>query len=312
MERPLVTVSIITYNSSDTVLATLDSIYSQIYPNIELVISDDCSTDNTIELCKQWLLINNTRFDNCRIIQSEKNTGVTANCNRAISTIKGSYLKLLAGDDLLLPNAISDYVDYMMDNPLAVYVFSRVVVFGGSEEVVREFTETVFDYSFFALSHEEQKRWFLGRWTNPIPAASAFVNVENAISNGVFFYDESIPMLEDWPKWLELIKKDIEFCFIDKPLACYRVGCDSSVSVGSEHKDSFTKSRILLYKRYLFQPTMKLYGLGAALLAFTKKMASINRYSIWSFLFQSLSLLRMLRNSVVNLVLKYIKIGHRL
>ena len=51
----LVSISVITYNSSKYILDTLDSVKAQTYPNLELVISDDCSTDNTIDLCKDWV-----------------------------------------------------------------------------------------------------------------------------------------------------------------------------------------------------------------------------------------------------------------
>lgn len=55
MEQPLVSVSVITYNSAKTVLETLESIKAQTYQNLELIVSDDCSTDNTVELCRNWI-----------------------------------------------------------------------------------------------------------------------------------------------------------------------------------------------------------------------------------------------------------------
>ena len=151
METPLVTVSVITYNSSDTIIETLDSIYSQSYPRIELIVSDDCSTDDTIDICKRWLLIYGDRFESFRLLQSEKNTGVTANCNRAISGVQGEYLKLLAGDDLLVPEALVEYVNYIQNNNEAVFVFSRVEVFGDNEETVKKFRTIMFNYSFSPL-----------------------------------------------------------------------------------------------------------------------------------------------------------------
>ena len=55
MTEPLVSICVITYNSSKTVVETLESIKNQSYSNIELVVSDDCSPDNTVELVQQWL-----------------------------------------------------------------------------------------------------------------------------------------------------------------------------------------------------------------------------------------------------------------
>ena len=81
-EQPLVSVPVVTYNSANTILETLESIKAQTYPNIELIISDDCSTDNTIELCLEWLELYKERFTRTEVLTVEKNTGVSANVNR--------------------------------------------------------------------------------------------------------------------------------------------------------------------------------------------------------------------------------------
>ncbi len=51
----LVSIVVITYNSAKFILETLESSKAQTYKNIELIISDDCSTDNTVEICQQWI-----------------------------------------------------------------------------------------------------------------------------------------------------------------------------------------------------------------------------------------------------------------
>ena len=73
---PLVSVPVITYNSSKTVLETLDSIYNQTYQNLELIVSDDCSTDNTVGICREWIEAHKKRFVRTELLTVEKNTGV--------------------------------------------------------------------------------------------------------------------------------------------------------------------------------------------------------------------------------------------
>ena len=112
-DTPLISVIILTYNSSSTVLETLDSVFVQSYKRIELIISDDSSKDSTVELCNNWISLNRSRFESCKVVTSATNTGVTLNVNRGVKECKGEWIKILGGDDLFLSNAISDVVDYI-------------------------------------------------------------------------------------------------------------------------------------------------------------------------------------------------------
>ena len=115
-ENPLVSVVVITYNSAKTVLETLDSIAAQTYKNIELIISDDCSKDETVKVCKDWLKENRERFVRTEIVTVEKNTGVSINLRRGIAVSKGEWIKGIAGDDLLVKEAIYDFVSFVKTN----------------------------------------------------------------------------------------------------------------------------------------------------------------------------------------------------
>lgn len=82
--EPLVSVVVVIYNSSQTVIETLESIKAQTYKNIELVISDDDSKDTSVEICKKWVEKNKNRFVRTKIITHTPNTGTSANMNREI------------------------------------------------------------------------------------------------------------------------------------------------------------------------------------------------------------------------------------
>ncbi len=125
-EQSLVTVSVVTYNSANYIEATLQSVWSQSYPHIELIISDDASTDDTVAICRQWLLKHKERFVRTQIIVSEFNTGVSANRNRAEVTARGCYIKPLAGDDQLTPEAISRYVTHIESHPNFIISLARL------------------------------------------------------------------------------------------------------------------------------------------------------------------------------------------
>ena len=70
----LVTVVVLSYNSCSTIIETLNSVKEQTYNNIELIITDDASTDTTIEICRQWLQLNSKYFYHCNLITSAFNT----------------------------------------------------------------------------------------------------------------------------------------------------------------------------------------------------------------------------------------------
>lgn len=222
MEQPLVSVTVITYNSSKTVLETLDSIKAQTYQNLELIVSDDCSTDDTVELCRNWIEQNKDRFVRAELLIVEKNTGVAGNCNRAGVACRGEWGKGIAGDDIMLPNCIEECVNYVTEHPDSIIVFSRMECFGDVDDEQLKWVDQRFDYSFFDMSQEEQlhRLIFIG---NCLPAPTNFVHIERMKATGVR-NDERIPLLEDWPKWINLLRAGINLHFIDKVLVKYRVG----------------------------------------------------------------------------------------
>ena len=256
--QPLVSVAVITYNSSKTVLETLDSIANQTYQNLELIVSDDGSLDNTVEISREWIEAHEQRFVRTELLVVEKNTGVSANMNRVASACRGDWVKDIAGDDVLLPECIETFVDFVKGQPEAVCVFSKVEVFGDNSEAVNRFAHGIFDYSFFELPIDEQYRWMITKGTQPIPASTNFYNRSRMLSLGVD-NDERIPLLEDWPKWIRLLEKQVRFCFVDKPLVRYRVS-DASLCSGTLHRELFSKSRALLYLYYQYEPNKQFSG----------------------------------------------------
>lgn len=259
---PLVSVAVITYNSSKTVLETLNSIADQTYPNLELIISDDCSKDNTVELCREWLEAHEERFVRSELLTIEKNTGVSANMNRAADACRGEWVKDIAGDDVLLPECIETYINYVKEHPDAVCIFSDVVVFGGDEES-RKHWEEYFSVNeqFFTWSVEKQYD-YLTLVGNHIPAATTFYHKERTAKLGVR-NDERIPFQEDKPKWINYLKAGAHFDYINKETVKYRL---SDSSLWRHAPEKFTKSVAKSYLYYCFQNDCKKRGKKKAVL----------------------------------------------
>lgn len=108
-EYELISVIVVTYNSAKTIIDTLDSIKAQTYPNIEIIVTDDCSKDDTIALATTWLQENHLKGT---IVSANTNKGVPANMNQGLRASSSRLFKFIAGDDLLYPNAIDEFYRY--------------------------------------------------------------------------------------------------------------------------------------------------------------------------------------------------------
>lgn len=263
---PLVSIAVIAYKSSATIIETLDSIFAQTYKNIELIVSDDCSPDDTIEITQKWIDSHKDRFIRTEIVTTPNNKGVTANYNRAVAQCNGEWIKEVDGDDILLPYCIAHYIEYIQTHPHTYYLFGKVSVFGEDKKKVSQFQNIIFDYSFFSLSKELQYKWLITRSFQPIPSVTAFYQ-KKKIEELNILYDERIPMLEDWPRWIQCIEKDIEFHFTDKIVAKYRI-CEESICSGRNHSAKFNKSIYKLFFLYQFRPMCRIEGLKIAVRTF--------------------------------------------
>lgn len=250
--QPLVTVLVTTYNSSKTVEETLDSIYNQTYPNLELIITDDASRDDTIKLCDKWIKCHSKRFKDIKVLTSPINSGTAANLNRAERSCDNEWVKLIAGDDLLEPTCVSDYMEYVQNNSDAIYVFGRVINFGKST-AKKEFFDNFFKYDFFQLSREKQIDCLINEG-NCIPAPSFFYNLKEKKKLGLQ-WDERVPLLEDLPMWVSALTKGVKLHFVDNVTARYRVGAGgvTSGSGNSKFAESLWKYNLFYVFPYKYE-----------------------------------------------------------
>lgn len=215
----LVSVTVLSYNSSATIIETLESIKSQTYQNIELIVSDDCSSDNTVELCHKWISSNRGRFVRTELLTVDKNTGVSANGNRALAACHGLWQKGIAADDILLPNCIEDFVLYVIKNPEAKWVSSYVRVYRDyfdDENCIKR--KGIYSKLFFDYPVEQQLHLMVRR--NVLYAPSLFFNV--AMKREVGGYDTKY-IAEDYPFYIHALEKGYKCYFMPKESVGYRI-----------------------------------------------------------------------------------------
>jgi len=246
-DKPIVTVSVITYNSSKTILETLNSIKCQTYHNLILQISDDCSSDDTVKICRNWIEDNQLRFIRTKIMVSSINTGVSANFNRGWDECETEWLKDIAGDDLLLSDCVETFMNYVKAHPESVLIFGKALAFS-TVKGVRVYRGYVHDYSYFNLSPQELHHKLI--WNgNSIPAASVFYNLKALKQLGVR-NDTRIRNIEDYPKWMKISNMGVVFHFLDKDVVLYRRE-ETSLSVGLFSPNYFNQEILLCLYYYL-------------------------------------------------------------
>lgn len=226
VSSPLVSVIVITYNSCVFVVETLESIKNQTYHNIELIISDDGSSDQTVRLCNDWVNANQDRFVRVEVISVESNTGIPANCNRGFRTAEGVWIKFIAGDDILDNNCIESFVDFVESDASVELVESK------SQFFKNEFKQENFAHiqdlggtGFFDSSVTASQQYEALLRRNYIHAPSVFIK-RSAIAE-VGGFDEKYRLIEDHPLWLRLTKCGSRFYFMPKVTVYYRLHCNS-------------------------------------------------------------------------------------
>jgi len=246
----LVSVIVITYNSEKYIIETLNSVKNQTYNNIELIISDDGSTDNTYILCKQWMENNSKRFNRSLLLYSKINTGVPGNCNRGVKAAFGDWVKFIAGDDLLLPNAIEDAVSFIINCPENIEIF---------DSKVKIYNETVnyqiglFDFSksnFYTKCNSANYQFKI--YCNNIYKLRIISTVGVFIKRSLILelngFNEKYKLLEDTPFFQKVLKYGVRFYYLDKETVIYRKH-ENALSVNkSKNGEVLTQFSIIAQK----------------------------------------------------------------
>lgn len=227
--NPLVSCHVLTYNSAKFVIDALDSIKKQTYDNLEIIVSDDCSQDETVAIVQEWIRCNKSRFVNAILITSPVNTGTNANCNRCLRRSSGEWIKILAGDDALCSDCIESFIDYVKEHPSHKWIASPVKQYLNSFEDanVIDFNAYVWNNSErYNLTAEQQLKYMVR--SNFISAPSCFINAE--IINNVGGFEEKYGILEDHPLYIKLLEHDYKCYMMNKNVVKQRISDENVCS----------------------------------------------------------------------------------
>lgn len=130
MREPLVSVIMGLYNTAESLPASIDSILAQTYTNWELIMCDDCSTDNTYEVAKAYA----DKYDNIKLIKNEKNSRLAFTLNHCLEHATGEYVARMDTDDVAMPDRFMKQVAFLNENPEYAVVASAIIPFDSNGE----------------------------------------------------------------------------------------------------------------------------------------------------------------------------------
>ncbi|WLG28610.1 glycosyltransferase [Pseudomonas lurida] len=179
------------YNAEQFIGQALESILSQDYENLEIVVCDDASKDRTPEIIADYA----RRYpDRIKAILNQANLGVTKNCNLSLGHCDGDYVSLFAGDDVMLPTKIRKQVAALEAMPEAVMCYHPVEIFDSSTDKTMFLTNQT--------PREDVQNFEDMLLKGGIPGGCSIMVRSTAIPPGG--YDESLKTVSDWLFFLEI------------------------------------------------------------------------------------------------------------
>lgn len=252
---PLVTVFVGCYNHARFVVEALESVRLQTYPNIQLIIWDDCSQDNSVDVIEDWIRQHNVR---CTFLAHKTNLGICKSLNEALYISKGKYISGVAADDVWLPDKTSRQVKIMESAPNDVGV-----VYSDALQIDENGTILPLMYlsEYSTFTHPPEGFLFDDLWMeNFIPAMTTLVRHE--CYNQVGVYDTDF-CFEDWDMWMRISRR---YRFIHDTIASskYRI---VSTSMNRTMLGSMAESMDLLRVKYLCRGWLSTKQIGHSILA---------------------------------------------
>jgi glycosyltransferase involved in cell wall biosynthesis len=201
---PLVSVICLCYNHGEFVVESLESVLNQTYPNVELLIADDASSDNSAEVIYKWL----EKYPNIPFIHNKINLGNTKTFNNVLKLAKGEFVIDLATDDLLQKDCIAKQINAFHSSS-----FKNLQIVYGNAELIDEKGQHLGYYYDQPAPSGDIYRSIIGQY-NKICSPSSMV--KRSLLDEFGGYNESLAY-EDLDLWIKTSRK-YEIQYIDQVL----------------------------------------------------------------------------------------------
>lgn len=221
-----VSICISLYNYQDYIVETLRSVYHQTQQLLDLIVVEDCSTDRSLVVAKDWLVENCDRFNTIYLLQHVKNQGLSAARNTAIKASQAPYVFILDADNLLYPRCVARCLDALLADPQASVAYPIIEKFGEEQALIGN----------VVWNPERFKR------KNCIDAMSLIRKLD-LIAVGGYSELEAVGKLgwEDYELWCKFIDQNLYGVPVPEILARYRTHQTSMLNSISNQQGNIEK-----------------------------------------------------------------------
>ncbi|MBD0726569.1 hypothetical protein B6A10_15455 [Flavobacterium sp. L1I52] len=208
MSNPLVSVIVPTYNRTDYLKLTLESIKNQTFQDFEIIVIDDGTpNDNNLILC--------STFEKIKYIKIENSGGPAKPRNRGMKEAKGSYIAFVDDDDIWLPNKLEQQLAVLEQNPEFGLVHSCCEVI---DENGIKTNEIIGRPGSPDVKHGDVAMRMMGNWTLMMPTPL----IRKKVIDQVGFFNEIMPPAGEDVEYFTRCSFVSKIFYIDEPLALYR------------------------------------------------------------------------------------------
>ena len=204
------------YNSEKTVQKSIDSILNQTYTNFELLIVDDFSSDNTLQIIES----NYSHNKKIRLFQNKSNIGLTKSLNYLVQHSKGDFIARQDSDDLSFPNRLQKQIEHF-NNYNIDFCTSRAIRSDNNRKIP--------GYSYFI------PKKIITKFKNPFIHGTLMIKKD--VLREIGYYDERFYYAQDFKLFIDLLSKNYHFKVINEPL--YFLNMLNNISSNNKNEQDY-------------------------------------------------------------------------
>lgn len=211
---PLVSIKIASYNHARFIGRTVQSLLEQSYSNFEIIIVDDCSSDNSVEVVRGF---NDPRIT---LLVNDSNIGAAASSKKAQAYCRGKYFCSLDSDDYFHADKLAEQVAYLEGCPEVDLVATFIQEVDDQDNLITH--SSVSDWFNRNLDLNRPENWL---WGNHVCHSS--VMMRRNVHARFWDYDSGLPYTNDWHNWIRFLANGVKFGVLPEKLTYYRCHSDN-------------------------------------------------------------------------------------